>query len=145
MCFLFDPSRDLVIKFAMCFLFDPSRDLDCPSMHYVGIESCSGERLESLSEYTDPPQHASQATHLSQPASLRDGKRWDWGGMRLMLAWKGRFAFAERLLDALLEGELSLKVGSSASSVHCLLHLSSFLCLFSCLISCFCEYLGRCK
>lgn len=38
-------------------------------------------------------------------------ERWGVSGMGLLLAWKGRLAFGERLLDAMLEGESSVKVG----------------------------------
>lgn len=50
-----------------------------------------------------PPCYAATDTSKGKPEGL--------SRMELLLAWRGRHAFGERFLDALLDGDLSLKVG----------------------------------
>lgn len=117
------------------------RYLDCPALKSFNMESCSGAGLRSLSDYKDYPQPGStrKEEHLSMhhgedtpdlgtssastlpqvtkvPCALNlEGDPWMLNGMSLLLAWKARCSFAERLLDALLEGASSVKVSANPS------------------------------
>lgn len=92
------------------------RHLDCPSLRELSIEDCSGQHLRSWKDYKgclsldgQDSQAKNSCPSLVGP-SLCGLEQSCCSSVQLLLAWAGRFAFGERLLDAMLNGETSVKV-----------------------------------
>lgn len=88
-----------------------SQTKSCQVSGAASLVDCIGNDINTAPQTAVSAPPACISPTLTQAsATTNSGEEVCLGGMELLFAWEGRLAFGARLLDALLEGDRSVKV-----------------------------------